>query len=569
MPLNNNLTRTHLQGIHFFISYRAQRVSKLSSMPSFHAQPPSKSNLFDNPETLWFIKVLCTLCVRTSPSFHVFDSHYFKDNLNPFLAFQVIRYVNFNFNNPRLAFSFFQFSRMNLSIIHDFVTYDMLLRSFCQKGVFDLAKLVLDRMWLDGYLLDSRLFDFLVMSFANAGKLEIAKELFVAQEELVCRFGYDNVGTTSSFVYNNFLNLLVKLNRVNEAVGFFRDRILRSKCYFPDTCTFNIVLRGVCRVGEIDKAFILFNDMGSFGCKPDVVSYNSLINGLSRIGDVDRACELLRKIKLQNDISPDVVTYTSVISGYCKLGEMEKALSIFDEMLSGGMKPNLVTFNALIDGFGKIGDMNSASNMYKKMLNLGCRPDVVTFTSLVDGHCRMGQVDHGLNFCNEMEARNLPLNVYTFSVIINALCKQNRLDEARGFLSQLKYRKDIVPQPFLYNPVIDGFCKAGNIDEANVIVTEMEEKKCKPDKLTFTILILGHCMKGKMLEAINIFNKMLNVNCAPDNVTIKSLISCLRKAGMPNEAHKIRLAALEYLGSRMPSSRRTVPSTAIPVAVSK
>ncbi|KAK1402316.1 hypothetical protein POM88_001921 [Heracleum sosnowskyi] len=98
-------------------------------------------------------------------------------------------------------------------------------------------------------------------------------------------------------------------------------------------------------------------------------------------------------------------------------------------------------------------------------------------------------------------------------------------------------------------------------------VKEMEEKKCKPDKLTFTILIIGHCMKGRMFEAINMFNKMLAVGCSPDEITIKSLISCLQKAGMPKEAHKIRLAVAGYLDSSLPSSTRWIPDANINVAV--
>ncbi|KAL3598309.1 hypothetical protein D5086_006227 [Populus alba] len=76
-----------------------------------------------------------------------------------------------------------------------------------------------------------------------------------------------------------------------------------------------------------------------------------------------------------------------------------------------------------------------------------------------------------------MKTRNVSLIVYTYAVLINALCKENRLNEARDFLEQIK-NSSIIPKPFMYNPVIDGFCKAGNVDEGNVILKEMEEKRC-------------------------------------------------------------------------------------------
>lgn len=70
----------------------------------------------------------------------------------------------------------------------------------------------------------------------------------------------------------------------------------------------------------------------------------------------------------------------------------------------------------------------------------------------------------------------------------------------------------------------------------------MEENRCKPDKLTYTILIIGHCSKGRMAEAIGIFDKMLAVCCAPDEITINNLRSCLLKAGMPAEAARVKQA---------------------------
>ncbi|XWS17491.1 hypothetical protein CRYUN_Cryun33cG0072300 [Craigia yunnanensis] len=189
-------------------------------------------------------------------------------------------------------------------------------------------------------------------------------------------------------------------------------------------------------------------------------------------------------------------------------------------------------------GNKEVGDMVSAKSMYEKMVSFGCVADVVTFTSLIDGYCRIGDVNQSLQLSNAMKVRNISPNVYTFAITINVLCKENRLHEAREFLRELQCR-NIVPKPFIFNPVIDGFCKAGNLNEANLIVVEMEEKKCHPDKVTFTILIIGHCMKGRMLEAISIFNKMLSVGCTPDDVTVRSLISCLMKAGVPNEASRI------------------------------
>ncbi|KAK6248787.1 hypothetical protein QUC31_020352 [Theobroma cacao] len=535
-----------LQMTLFSFTTRASRVRAASKVfiPHFHIQFHGGSHPQGNKEVktiqkheAWFVKVVCTLFVYSQP---LDDSclSYLSKNLTPLIEFEVVKWLN----NPALGLKFLEFSRVNFNIAHSFWTYNLLMRSFCHLGLHDSAKLVFDYMRIDGHLPDTTILGFMISSFGRAGEFGMAKKLLadVQSDEVVI----------SIFALNNLLNMMVKQNKLEEAVSLYKEN-LRSN-FYPDAWTFNILIRGLCRVGKVDQAFELFNDMGSFGCFPDIVTYNTIINGLCKVNEVDRGHKLLNQVQSRDDCLPDVVTYTSVISGYCKLGKMDEASALFHEMISSGTVPTVVTFNVLIDGFGKVGDMVSAKSMYEQMASFGCIADVVTFTSLIDGYCRIGDVNQSLQLWNTMKGRDLSPNVYTFAITINALCKENRLHEARGFLRELQCR-NIVPKPFIFNPVIDGFCKAGNLDEANLIVAEMEEKQCRPDKVTFTILIIGHCMKGRMFEAISIFNKMLSVGCTPDDVTVNSLISCLLKAGMPSEASCITKMASQdmKLGSSL------------------
>ncbi|KAI3746009.1 hypothetical protein L6452_08424 [Arctium lappa] len=536
--------RTHNFPICLFSFSNLQLVSKLSSISKPEGQ-------FGGASFVWFVKLVCTLYVRRNASVNeVRISDYLRKNLNSLTAFSVIEHMNSNWNNPKLAFSFLEYTKTKLNLVHSIETYSFLLRSFgyvTQVGVHDLAKKVIDLMRVDEVMPDSSLLGFVITSFVNAGKFEVAKELIVDHS----RSSIEKDGVLSCVVFNKLLSSLVKSNQVDEAVAFFENVILRSRCYSPDACSFNIVISALCRAREVDKAFGFFNKMRKFGCLPDLVTYNTLLNGFCRAGNVDKAHELLRETCMVDGCSPNVVTFTSVISGYCKLGKMEEAMVLFDNMINHGIKPNTVTFNVIIDGFGKIGNMVSVLNMYEKMVDLGCTPDVITFTSIIDGHCRIGELQQGLKIWDEMNRINIYPNIYTFSILINTLCEKGRLNEACDLLRELKKRDDIVPKTFVYIPVIDGFCKAGDVDEANVIVKEMMERRCKPDKVIFTILIIGHCMKGRMVEAISLFQKMLVVGCAPDSVTVNSLVSRLLKAGMPKDAFEIRKAA-----SGMPVTQR-------------
>lgn len=531
---------------------RQVRISMIFSSASLHGDARLESSRSSPAPTRWFIKVVSTLCIHLSQSLIFLDTDYFRQNMSPFVAYGVIHRIDSTLNNPDLACKFFHYSRLNLKLIHLESTFDLLLRSLCQKGLHDSAKVVYECMRIDGLWPNSSILDLLVSSFANAGKFRPAEEILIAEAE----FCNEREKRVSSFVYNNFLGILVKKNRINEAVGFFRGHVLRLRSFDPDTCSFNIVVRGLCCNCMVEKAFELFDVMKNFDCCPDLVTYNTLINGICRVGKVDRAEELLREVKLSG-FSPNVVTYTTLITGYCKKGKMDAAVTLFDEMLSNGVRPNLFTFNVIIDGFGKKGELASAMKMVERMGSGGFHPDIITFTSLIDGYCRLGELAQGMKLWDEMNERKVPPNIFTFSILISSLCKVNRLTEARELLNQLKRREDIVPKPFVYNPVIDGYCKSGNVDEANEVVAEMEAKGCIHDKMTFTILILGHCVKGRMFEGIGIYKKMLSVGCVPDDITVGTLISCLRKAGMAREANEIELNALKNVHLGLSSSGKT------------
>ncbi|XP_064999111.1 pentatricopeptide repeat-containing protein At2g06000-like [Musa acuminata AAA Group] len=501
-----------------------------------------------DPTDLWIAKLVSTVFhLSPSPAIAADRIAPIRHLLSPSVALAALR----RHADPLSALAFFELSCSAFGITHSAAAFRFVIRSLCQSGFHDDALKVFDQMANEGHGIEESFLEFLAVSCIESGKLDLAVGLLGRASEFSCRY--------QSYTLNKLLSLLVGRNLVNDAVLFLRQH-LHSEFLTPDTCSFNIVIKGLCRLGDIDAAFNFSDQMRSFGCSPDMVTHNTLIDGLCRAKQLDRAQELLQRIQLDGSSLPNVVTYTSVISGYCKMGKMEEALGVFSEMTGAGIRPSRVTYNVLIDGYGKVGDMLSAVSVYERMLASGCPPDVVTFTSLIDGYCRSGWLDDAMKLWNEMSQRELKPNAYTYAVAINSFCRMNRLNEARKLLKELKGRRDVMPHAFIYNPVIDGLCKCGRVDEANVVVLEMEERRCKPDKFTYTILIIGHCMKGRMAEAIALFQKMVSSGCTPDSITVNSLVSFLLKAGMPNEINKIMLTASErYIGLDKPCQE--IPSS--------
>ncbi|KAE8682594.1 hypothetical protein F3Y22_tig00111238pilonHSYRG00264 [Hibiscus syriacus] len=219
--------------------------------------------------------------------------------------------------------------------------------------------------------------------------------------KLLAEVQSDEVGI-GVFSVNNLLNTMIKQNKVDEAVSLYKENL--GSNFYPDNWTFNILIHGLCKAGQVDQALEFF----------------------LRANEVGRGHKLLIEIRSRDDCAPDVVTYTSV---YLVL---QVGLEICF-LLSPCMRRWVLLVVMLI----------------------------VTFTSLIDGYCRNGDMFQSLQLWNAMKARNILPSLY--------FCHYH----------QCSARKIEYMRP------------SGNLDEANLIVVEMEEKKCYPDKVTFTILIIG------------------------------------------------------------------------------
>lgn len=86
------------------------------------------------------------------------------------------------------------------------------------------------------------------------------------------------------------------------------------KWFFPDCISYSTVIHEVCKKGDTNKAFELWNEMLYEGLKPDIVAYNILIR-------------------------------------WCNVnGELQKGLGIYNDMIKKGVQPNWRTYRALFLG---------------------------------------------------------------------------------------------------------------------------------------------------------------------------------------------------------------------------
>ncbi|KAJ7966382.1 Pentatricopeptide repeat [Quillaja saponaria] len=298
------------------------------------------------------------------------------------------------------------------------------------------------------------------------------------------------------FSYNAILGVLVRANRVNMAKAFF-DQIVTEGVVKPDISTYTIMIKGFCKMGLVENAHKLFDEMV---CEPNVITYNTIINGFCKKGDTENARRILNRIMESKDCLPDAVTYTTLIDGYCKKGEIHEALNCLDEMVKQGCQPNLLTYNALIEGLCLSGNVDEAKRMMTKMRLSGLKDNVVTHTSILKGLCIVGKSDEAVKHLKQMVSLGKKPDVKSYGVVVNVYCKMRKPNEAISLLREMQVR-GINPSVSSFNAVLRILVENGDIERAISILKQMPLMGCSPNFLSYNTVICSLCkIRGRMQE---------------------------------------------------------------------
>ncbi|XP_057780443.1 pentatricopeptide repeat-containing protein At1g80150, mitochondrial-like [Salvia miltiorrhiza] len=233
---------------------------------------------------------------------------------------------------------------------------------------------------------------------------------------------YGCVRTVKSF--NAALKVLTE-SRDLQAINWFLNDVPARFGIVLDAYSFNIVIKGLCEMGILDKAFLVMAGMGKWGLAPDVFTYTLLIeasyksnwpeiaNGLwsrmvlkgclpniatfnvriqylvnkGRTWDANKLLDYMRRLKKSPEF-PDEITYNLVIKGFCKMGNLKMAMYVYSAFRSEGYKPNQKIYQTLIHYFCEAREIDMAYNMCKQSMENNWYPSVDTINKLIDGLVR-------------------------------------------------------------------------------------------------------------------------------------------------------------------------------------
>lgn len=407
----------------------------------------------------------------------------------------------------------------------------------------DRSKNILSMMIRDGFKPDIISFNTVVHCMAKSGRLQEAESLLKDMEEFGVRPNAVTFNTLLS-AYVSAVSSVPKKKKGSEQekamltdqIEHLFERLKQVSSVSLDVVTYNTVLHFYSRVGEVEKASSLLQEMLAPESRvtPDLISMNTVISAWANSGREDapeRAEAIFEQVLLQNDhrhqIAPTSVTFNAVMSAWTKSRRPEAAErceQLFDLMKTDGdadVQPDFVTFNILIHAWSLSTDEAAPDHAERAFAEMKRR--------------------------YQQEDANLRPNNRTLGALINVWSKSNRENAGemaesylRTIIRHAEQYQDVreVPRVHEFTGDIRAWANSGDPRapyKADAILylllqqIEQGNKHAQPDNRLFGAFLSTLASSGipnKGVHANKVVQMMIRFNIRPNDFLLELLRKC-------------------------------------------
>ncbi|XP_008232205.1 PREDICTED: pentatricopeptide repeat-containing protein At5g16420, mitochondrial [Prunus mume] len=281
-----------------------------------------------------------------------------------------------------------------MGFVPDVVTYTTVLGGYVLRGDMVGAKRVfgevLDRGWhpdattytilMDGFVKQGKLVDAVrVMDEMEENKVGPNEVTYGVMIEAYCKAKKSGEAVNllndmlekryipSSALCCKVIDILCHEGKAEDGCELWK-RLLKNNCT-PDNAISSTVIYWLCKEGKVWEAKKLFNQFKT-DLIPSVMTYNMLIAGLCEVGELCEAGRLWDDM-VEKGCAPNAFTYNMLIKGFCKIGKAEEGIRILEEMLDKGCLPNKSTYGMLIEGLCDLGKESEVTKVISLAMSNG------------------------------------------------------------------------------------------------------------------------------------------------------------------------------------------------------
>ncbi|KAJ0983226.1 hypothetical protein J5N97_011481 [Dioscorea zingiberensis] len=460
---------------------------------------------------------------------------------NGFTYSMLIGLVSRGCSNSELGLGLIQ-EMLTLGLIPSTVNWNCVLAALCKDGKVVAARAVYAMVGKSGAVVDITAYTCFVQLLCRERMVGEAKKVF---DEMSEKGVHPNVVTHNTLLhglclnkhledairmvnqmivngpspsvvtYTTLMGCLCGEGRLEEALGFM-DQMTRQGLE-PDKSMYSIMLGALCNRGRTEDAVQLFREMGVCGFN-DIVAYNILIRGFCKSGNMDRARELFDEF-VGKGLKPDVIMYTSLMDGFCRNAEMDAAKELFNDMQGKGLKPDIITYSTMIEGFCTLGKLDEAQELLFDMEGRNLQPNKVIYTLLIIAFYRAGNLDQAAYYLGEMVDQGQQLNDKTCRLVLDKMSSMGVHQDACNLLNSV-VENELGADQMILSEILNHYCKNRRMQEAADFIRRMSEKGGQSCIVSSNSRMQGHCIKGEIVEAANVLHEIVKNGILPSTLGV-------------------------------------------------
>ncbi|CAH8323239.1 unnamed protein product [Eruca vesicaria subsp. sativa] len=281
--------------------------------------------------------------------------------------------------------------------------------------------------------------------------------------------------------YNIMIGGWSKLGEVEEMEKVFKEMVEGG--FGPDCLSFSYFIEGLGRAGRVNDSVEVFDDMRDKGCVPDAKVYNAMICNFIFARDFDESVRYYRRM-LDEECEPDLETYSKLVSGLIKGRRVADALEIYEEMLSRGIVPTTGLVTSFIKPLCSYGPPHAAMVIYQKARKAGCRISESAYKLLLKRLSRFGKCGILLNVWEEMQECGYPSDVEVYENIVDGLCNVGHLENAVLVMEEAM-RKGFCPNRLVYSRLSNKLMASNKTEMAYKLFLKIKEARIKDNARRF------------------------------------------------------------------------------------
>lgn len=248
----------------------------------------------------------------------------------------------------------------------------------------------------------------------------LCKRSIIGSAWSVCEKMLDAGTMPDSEKVGRIISLLCKGDKAKEAHLVYL--LAKEKNEDPPRTSVNFLISSLCRKDETVKlALEMLGDFSGEIQKYAIKPFASVIRGLCRMKNVDEARTLLLKM-IEEGPAPGNAVFNMIISGYSKAGDMNKAKEMIKLMESRGLKPDVYSFTVVMSGYANAGQMEDACEVLSEAKKKHSKLSPITYHTLIRGYCKLEEYDKALKLLGEMKNFGVQANVDEYNKLIQSLC---------------------------------------------------------------------------------------------------------------------------------------------------